>query len=516
MTSGSIDLKKTRFVREGQKDLPRFDPQLPRHIWEQFKKDYRDSIIFTAFFSDMRHEILTHKLSCISLENPKDPEILFDDFFPPIVTSIAGSKKDVGTMGGSWLHLAVTQGDLPLAHECIRLGTPIEHKDRRGYSALYFACTVVKDFLLPDGFADVTVCLPAGPGRKPTRKFDIDLFISQLIQICLFLLDQHTDANEMHDGLSLLGLACLSDQWDLIRALLLHGAHTSPSSPHPPMCFLKTADARSKFSALVAQRSGKPRPRRLCPCGSERALDQCHSNGNAQPYPEEGICPCGAGKIYAKCCVKRQDMYWVEKWDSHNLALERICFPRVTRIPEVQKMAEEQAHSPDFRKNNQLPYNYSQAVLKRLAESDQIDPAYAAAGFKNHLNPIMPKVELNETIQKWNAAVDEYIASGVDSRTTEAIENAAKVGATGGPLFRRCEAAGCRSTENRNSVTVYRCRGCHTTVYCSRSCQKGAWKAHKLACRAGKVQAQMLPSQEAYVERMGFAFASNLLAQLTA
>ncbi|KAJ6464199.1 hypothetical protein C8R47DRAFT_1079747 [Mycena vitilis] len=153
--------------------LPLFDPQLPRALWERFQKDHPHSIIFHAFFSDVRHQILVIKVNPISMEFPENP-LAFDGLYPPIITAVPSSKKTDkptlnGTMGGSWLHLAVTQADLPLAHECIRLGTPIEHKDRRGYSALYFACSVVSNFFRPNGAVAVLINLP--PGR--TRRKDL-------------------------------------------------------------------------------------------------------------------------------------------------------------------------------------------------------------------------------------------------------------------------------------------------------------------------------------------------------
>ncbi|KAF7343341.1 Calcium uniporter protein 5, mitochondrial [Mycena venus] len=526
--SMNVDLKKTRLKWRGgsREQLPKFNPQLPRSIWEQFKKDFPDSIVFTPFFSDMRYEILTLKQNCISLEapeghrqeseDPQDRPVRFDDFFPPVLTAASWKKTDIGTMGGSWLHLAVSRGDFPLAYECVRLGTPIEFKDRRGYTALYFACVTVKNFILPDGPVTLQVHLP----EKPTdiEKF-VDGFISQLIQICHLLLEQHADANETHDGLSLLGLACLSDQLDLIRALLLHGANPSPSATPAKrrVQFFRTQHNKKKFDNLAAEFAGRPRPRRLCPCGSKRVLEDCHSS--IQPYPDKGICPCGAGKIYEKCCVKLQEMYWVERWNPCIGRLQRAPITRMTLDPEIQKMCEEQqfraAHDlkSELGEQPQLFLNYIRAVLKELEENGEIDPAYAAVGLKVHFSPMCPQVahtmsrsELMGTIRLWNAAVDEYIASGVDSRPAEVIENATKVGTTGGPLHRRCEAAGCPSIEFRNGAKLSVCSGCKKAVYCSHNCQKSAWRVHKKACRAGKVLAQMLPSQEAYAKQLDLGF----------
>ncbi|KAJ7672473.1 hypothetical protein DFH06DRAFT_979898, partial [Mycena polygramma] len=405
------------------------------------------------------------------------------------------------------LHLAVTQGDLPLAHECIRLGTPIDHKDRRGYSAIYFACSVVKDFLLPDGPVSVVIHLPSG--RRPSQNFGND-FVPQLIAIVLLLLEHHADPNEVHDGLSLLGLACLADQWDIIQALLLHGARASPSSVAPvqlPKGFLKTQRDRSVFDAFVNRFAGKPRPRRCCPCGSGRALEDCHFK--MQPYLEEGICPCGAGKICTKCCFKRKQMYWAEIWDARGARLLRLCIPRIMQDQGVFTPAEEEyiKDANSSGKGVRLFTNFSRGILMELAEKGKLDPAYAAAGlFSPKGAQTMSKMEVNASTGLWNAAVDEYIASGVDSRPTETIENAAKVGPAGGPLHRRCEAAGCPNIEYRNGVKLFLCSGCGKAVYCSRTCQKDAWKSHRSACRDGKVKIQLLPSQEIYTKRMRLSF----------
>ncbi|KAJ7685571.1 hypothetical protein DFH06DRAFT_1119004 [Mycena polygramma] len=434
----------------------RSDPQLPRVLWERFQKDHPDSVIFSETFGDLRCRILMPQLNCISLE---EGQIRFDDLFPPVVMISSSKKTDKetgnATTGGSWLHLAVAQGDLPLAHECIRLGTPIEHKDRRGYSALYFACSVLKDLLLPDRSVRVSFTLP--PGR--TRENFEHIFVSQIIQISLLLLEHRADPNEEHDGMSPLVLACLTDQWDLIQGLLLHGAHPSPSSLEPirlPAQLLKTQRERDKFDAHVAQFSGKPRPRPRCPCGSGRALEDCHSKAHLK-----------RGCALVVRAESRHDMYWVEVWDPRTVRLQRLCVPRMTQNPEIQKTAEDPAThvvDPDMRAK---VLNWTQAILKGLAEHGEIDPAYAAAGFKLQTSPLYPKLvqsmskmDVNDSTRMWNAAVDEYIACGVDPRPTEIIENAAKVGLAGGPLHRRCEAGGCLNLEYRKGVKLSLCSGC--------------------------------------------------------
>ena len=46
-------------------------------------------------------------------------------------------------------------------------------------------------------------------------------------------------------------------------------------------------------------------------------------------------------------------------------------------------------------------------------------------------------------MDEWNTAVDKYIASGVDMRAREDIENESKIGLGGGPLHPLCENEMC-------------------------------------------------------------------------
>ncbi|KAJ7776432.1 hypothetical protein B0H16DRAFT_1859486, partial [Mycena metata] len=144
-------------------------------------------------------------------------------------------------------------------------------------------------------------------------------------------------------------------------------------------------------------------------------------------------------------------------------------------------------------------------ILNKLGASGQIDPAFVVGIRKAGILVPYPagvavavsKGEWRETIAIQNGAVDAYIASRVDSRPKNAIENAVKISIIGGPgpPYRRCEASGCGNIEGRNSVQLQRCMRCQTAVYCGRACQKSAWQSHELACQSGKVKAQLLPSQ---------------------
>ncbi|KAJ7461481.1 hypothetical protein FB451DRAFT_1044251, partial [Mycena latifolia] len=382
----------------------------------------------------------------------------------------------------------------------IRLGTSIRHTNRRGYSPLYLGCTILKD-LIQD---DVTRTVYPPPGRMSSQEFLLSV-VSQMRQICLLLLENHADANETHDGLSLLALACLGDEWDLTKALLLHGAQSCAPPTKLPVQYLKTERARALFSSLASKFANKPRPPRPCPCCSGRALEDCHGQAEAQPYPADAICPCGSAKIHAQCCVKRTDMYWVEHWVPHEERLQRVAVPR--SAPLLEKISTMGFLMDKDNIQNMLRRQLAEvhAMLKDLAKTGRIDPAYAAAGCLVSYQPISPsavhtmsKIELNDSIRLWNEAVDVYIGSNVDPRKPEVIENAAKVGLAGGPLHRRCEASGCRKLDGRSGVKLLRCNGCKKAMYCGTDCQKSAWKKHKPVCKSGDAKIQMLPSQLEY------------------
>jgi hypothetical protein len=361
--------KKTRLRPNVRKQLPISEPLLPRAVSEQMRTNYPNSIIFTPSFSDLRHEMLTNKMACTSLQDPRDPKDVFDRLFPAVLKGASSTNDRI--MGGSWLHVAVRQGDLPLAHECVRLGTPIRHNDRRGYSALYLGCIILKDILSPEE------AVPTSFSPEFT------LLLSQLKHICLFLLDHHADANEIHDGLSLLALACIGDQWDLIRALLLHGAHSSSAQPAR---FLKTPDDKNTFDSLVSKFAKEPRPRRPCPCGSSRPLVNCHAQAQLPSYPVDSICPCGSGKTNGMCCVKRTDMCWVERWDPHAECLERVCLPR-NCMSMAQRMTGDISLDPG-QDLLRMQMDEVHSILKGLARAGRIDPAFAAAGCRVHFQPM--------------------------------------------------------------------------------------------------------------------------------
>lgn len=63
-------------------------------------------------------------------------------------------------------------------------------------------------------------------------------------------------------------------------------------------------------------------------------------------------------------------------------------------------------------------------------------------------------------MEEWNAAVDSYIDEVLDMTPVFEIEMGAKIDSRGGPLYKCCEAEGCKSVEGRDVVKMKCCSGC--------------------------------------------------------
>ncbi|KAJ6473641.1 hypothetical protein C8R47DRAFT_1145096 [Mycena vitilis] len=484
--------------------LPPSHPQLPQHLWKRFKKEYPQSAIFSPNFTTCRHLLVTGEMSAkasyaIPAFVPTGTPVLRDIFLG---------------LDPTWFHVAIISGDLPLACEILRLGCPIQSRDRHDTSAVYFGCDLVRKYVHHGKWRDLTGKSYAVPDSEIPEVMKRN---SQILQICIFLIEQHSDPSETHKGASLLHLACLIGSWDLIRALLLHGAKFSNDNAPKmyPIDMLETSSEKSNFTTLVSQYSTQIRPPRPCPCASGRPLSECHAT--AQPYPGEYLCPCCSRKTHAKCCQKRLGFTWHEIWTEETQFdfVKKVIQPMKFADPEeeaafiakVQRMSKDQQRDliPTVGEARDTIQRHH-TTIQLLALSGKIDRAFAKAAEKTGYlrrpgwHEVDSKLDGKLSVSKWNQAVDDYITSGVDYRGRRIIENAAKIGSTGGPLFRRCEANGCPNVEGRESVQLLLCSGCKTAVYCSKNCQKHTWASHKLSCRSGTVNVQALPSQLAYIE----------------
>ena len=86
--------------------------------------------------------------------------------------------------------------------------------------------------------------------------------------------------------------------------------------------------------------------------------------------------------------------------------------------------------------------------------------------------------------------------AGEDFRDDRAIQVAAKVAVTGGPLYNTCGRSGCGRVEEVPSEFML-CSKCKQTRFCSKECFQMCWKTeHKHVCGTDAAEPQ-LPSQEA-------------------
>ena len=91
-------------------------------------------------------------------------------------------------------------------------------------------------------------------------------------------------------------------------------------------------------------------------------------------------------------------------------------------------------------------------------------------------------------------AADDH--AGDELREDRAIEVAAKVAVTGGPLYNTCGRSECNKVEEVPSEFML-CSKCKQTRFCSKECFQMCWKTeHKRKCGTDAAEPQ-LPSQEA-------------------
>ncbi|KAJ7780938.1 hypothetical protein B0H16DRAFT_1817221 [Mycena metata] len=510
-----------------QQQFPPSKPQLPRELRKALKRTCPpNSMILSPFFSDIRHLMVTKEMD----PNSKVPVSQFSDPSNPLLTAMLpeGPESHAHMDDCSYLHFAAMHGDVPLAHEAVRLGTSIGCTTNAGLSALYLGFSTLLGCVQGEHDVQVNVNSLAAevlhiPGF-PSSLYG--LMLATMRRVLLFLLAHHADPDETYQGLSVLHLACMCNSWDLIEALLLHGANPFPSSfttaGFTPQAYLRNPDEDGiRFLSLVSKYRDTPRPPRICPCGSGLPLKNCHAVAGGKPYVPEYICPCGSREIYSACCAKEPRMNYVEEWDEEKeqLVVVKQDIARPTDVGALRTEAGEDSSRSKRERKQMLKTEVGLAtqmavvsrglqedVMQQLVQTGRVDPAYAAACRQTGIQLLLPnfvssmsKVEWKQLMEQWNEAVDDYIASGVDKRPGEAIENAAKRGAKGGPLYRKCEALGCTKVEGRNCVRMLVCSGCSRTVYCGRECQRLDWSRHKPPCRAGKVVVQMLPSQREHL-----------------
>ncbi|KAJ7675701.1 hypothetical protein DFH06DRAFT_977096 [Mycena polygramma] len=412
----------------------------------------------------------------------------------------------------SFLHLAVDDVDPPLACEMIRHGTLIDKENAKGETPLLQALERMWEL---HSFLKGKANMPLTPELQGYKE-KIENAEQRIRYIAVVLIGQHANVNAtvrwQGQLVSSLHFACAMEDWDLAALLLNHGAQSKPI----PSCvdaefFLTSAAAKRRLTGLKANAKGT-RPPRICPCFSGKPMSKCHSE--RLPYPDDFTCSCGSTKLYGKCCKTRnipiteiwdEDTKWIQP--SRNFTVPR---PPSYASPETHAVMEQVRQNGDMQRvmqmvpqimfNPAIQSIYTECLEIALQDDEMADPAFRFAYFDTKYFPTpqgrtSSKHWCRQKQKEWNAAVDKYIESGVDPRPRSEIEWAAKIGISLGAMYRGCDAAGCNKIEGRDIQKLLTCARCKVTFYCSPTCQKIHWKAHKPVCGSVDETEQPLPSQ---------------------
>ncbi|GJE99459.1 zf-MYND domain-containing protein [Phanerochaete sordida] len=410
----------------------------------------------------------------------------------------------------STLHLAAKEADIPLAYECIRIGTAISHKDAYGITALLLACMTIRSTKVIKEIVRVSGRPPPdSPGGRALSDQFLDDEVSRLLRIATLLVEQHADVNVSADGETPLGVAAEASCWPLVELLLRHGARPlAAGTPGAPL--FRSANQRSRYNALVrTTQVSTPRPARRCPCWSGALLADCHA-ARTQPYPPSFLCRCGRNRTYERCCMRRE-FTLEERWSAEDDWLQPVDVRHIPLPPG------DDAFRAGFDKNQEMMNAAMQvpgflgAFQERMAgfwqtmfsdlPPDVMDPAFLYALGKVDFAPRLwggnlSKVEAKKRMDEWNGAIDKYIARGTDSRDRFTIELMSKIGMNGGALHKECDC--CFKVENRDFVGKLRCcSSCKIAVYCSSECQVRDWPRHKAECKTKSRKEQELKAQKA-------------------
>ncbi|KAJ7746584.1 hypothetical protein B0H16DRAFT_1421490 [Mycena metata] len=470
----------------------RTQPLLPADLVKKIMSDEIMSDFQSSVFTQMEHE---DRLAMRNWEKPRSPDSFVQD------PSIGWMPE----MNRTPLHLAAYDGDVLAVYERIGVGATADKPDSSGITPICLAISHLALVSSPN-----VVGFTSNGSLKSTSALKREA--SRLKCVIRILVEQHVVLDRFTQGQPLINLLCRSAAWDTITLFLEHGA-TPPGNLLP--LFPAPAD-RARFTSLVKSHSAKSRPPRKCPCWSGKIVSECHGK-EARPYPLDYVCVCGSGKTYKKCCFSRKH-YVLEKWDP---TVQRIMHDYdnshlpVTALVQAVKEREEvlakaagiQLEDVAFTRQALRPDQVKILREAALRGVGVLDPAFAYAVERVDFVPRPQSRKgsrhLSESRQRrWNTLVDEYIEKQGDNRSKYEIERAAKIGTWNGALIRTCEGPDCNTVEGTGNVTLQICSKCKISVYCTRICQKAAWKMHKTECTKDGQREQSLPSQDIIARRL--------------
>lgn len=356
--------------------MKKYHPYLPQTLLEDLKSEDNPAINRSVNNTDVHADMYERRRAQFVL----DPAVRDVDCVAPMITNSGPDIVNQFTkgIGRNVLHLAARNGDLPLAHEFLRMGTNLEKTDVMGMTPLYLACQVVR--AMSDEL-DI-----AKRARLVHPKVEqVTLQREGVIRVAQLLIRQHANVNIEVDGHTPLSLAAMAPCWPLVELLLQYGARTPPS--FSPSQSLSVSIQRSRFLSLTRRiRPSHPLPPRPCPCWSGKALDDCHAASN-QPYPSHFLCVCGSQKTFGKCCSRKQFQI-MEYWDANEnrIRWRVISEPTLALPPGIP----ESILSHIRRTGGEKPSHLNPVgvfLVHRISCDRGVDAGFAYALQKMHFNP---------------------------------------------------------------------------------------------------------------------------------
>ncbi|CAA7262693.1 unnamed protein product [Cyclocybe aegerita] len=493
-------------------------PLLPRHLVDEIQRTYGAAYLTMSDVSqEASHE---YRLAMRNWNGPLPPDIHLCNELDP-----AFSQKAKRT----YLHYMAATADILSACELLYCGASPDKASPDGYTPIFSALAelAVRRFR-----SFVTPLLP--PSYLPSVVNCPPQYLPAYSHIAKILIEQHIDVNQTVHRVSILRLACLAKDWDIIGLLFEHGANdTISSSTSTFKATFPTASDRKRYTALVAAKrlpEGQQRPARMCPCWSGKRVSECHGKLGAKvPYPLDYVCVCGSEKTYRRCCSRKAKLSVIEEWKSDICRImhrydEKDDMAEINqKLQELMKKGQLMEDSlrraiglPEDPAKNHTMYTDPNEFGKRVTEQGLVDPAfgYAMCRYPDRVPlPVDRTVRSRQVMEGrhaiWNSLVDEYIALGTDSRSAFEIARAAKVGTWGGAYIRQCEGENCDKVEQKDVEKLQQCIKCQMAVYCGRECQKSAWPTHKKVCSTPAQRPQLLPSQMAVLKKVMPAIANG-------
>ncbi|KZT52921.1 hypothetical protein CALCODRAFT_68617 [Calocera cornea HHB12733] len=473
------------------------------HLPKAFVREHMKSSMYSKH-PDFLSSVFTHELHDVRLlfTDAKTSDVINKNTMETKNIYFPG-YKDVRPI----LHVCVPAGDYLMLCELLRLGADPRLVDERGDTVLLATLRhlVLHKSMVKGRLHDLL-------GRLSDMLPDRAERTLRLSAMARVLIEHHSDVSfRGRDGSTPLTLACSACDFDVIELLLKHGANSMEplltNFEGPGMHSVSLHD-RERYCELAGriQRErdpAAPRPPRPCPCFSGKPLTSCHQFGD-HPYPLHFLCPCGSGHAFKSCCASDPNANATEHWDEEEgwgfitSVMESSILFSASGLGDGEALLEfVEAQRREGRSDELMCGGRQQRKktchdlldrLEKLAEDGLIDRGFVHAVRRVKFIP-------------WNAAIDDYIAVGGDSRSSNVIQEQLKIGRSGGALFRACDG-GCGKRERVHTKKLNRCSKCKIAVYCGRDCQLADWPNHKPKCKEYNRDEQPIPSQVAFKEHV--------------